>query len=256
MRVLYLLWNAFFCLGMLLSVLKRHDTPSTSIPSAPCLVTMGDALAGVPAADFKELKNMGINEAIDLLDLSDTAKPAVLLGLDLWLWNKYFSHNSWYTPSKYFKHTSVVPKIEFTHKHVGGSHHSRFSVAEVVPYHTGEANAWTTENYQVLYVSHGSAELREQFSSDADGILCDVPLRMLAPKLTKAKLQAIASFHGITTPKRCTTEEVKNMVSNHVCTSECPDSLSVFERVPDRSSVEHRRKNGPRFGHELARHLN
>jgi hypothetical protein len=38
MRVLYLLWNAFFCLGMLLSVLKRHDTPSTSIPSAPCLV--------------------------------------------------------------------------------------------------------------------------------------------------------------------------------------------------------------------------
>ncbi|KAJ7891702.1 hypothetical protein B0H14DRAFT_2560751 [Mycena olivaceomarginata] len=140
--------------------------------------------------------------------------------------------------------TSVVPKIEFTHKHVGGSQHSRFSVAEVVPYHTGEANAWTTENYQVLYVSHGSAEeLREQFSSDADRILCDVPLRMLAPKLTKAKLQAIASIHGITTPKRRTTEEVKNMVSNHVCTSECPDSLSVFERVPDRSSeiFEHRR---------------
>ncbi|KAJ7865750.1 hypothetical protein B0H14DRAFT_2347813 [Mycena olivaceomarginata] len=65
---------------------------------------------------------------------------------------------------------------------------------------------------------------------------------MLAPKLTKAKLQAIASFHGIT-PKRRTTEEVKNMVSNHVCTSECPDSLSVFERVPDRSSeiLEHMR---------------
>jgi hypothetical protein len=73
-------------------------------------------------------------------------------------------------------------------------------VAEVVPYHTGEATTWTTENCQVLYVSHGSAEeLREQFSSDADRILCDVPLRMLAPKLTKAKLQAIASFHGITT---------------------------------------------------------
>ncbi|KAJ7346187.1 hypothetical protein DFH08DRAFT_810018 [Mycena albidolilacea] len=62
-------------------------------------------------------------------------------------------------------------------------------------------------------------------------------------KLMKAKLQAITSFHGITTPKRRTTEEVKDMVSNHVCTNEFPDSQSVFERVPDRSSeiLEHRK---------------
>jgi hypothetical protein len=140
-------------------------------------------------------------------------------------------------------HTSVIPKIEFTHQHVRGGQHSLFSVAKVVPYHTSEAKAWTIENCQVLYVSHGSAEeLREQFSSDADKILCDVPFCMLAPKLMKAKLQAIASFHGITTPKRHTTEEVKNMVSNHGCTNEFPDSLSVFERVPGRSSeiLEHR----------------
>ncbi|KAJ7939793.1 hypothetical protein B0H13DRAFT_2300509 [Mycena leptocephala] len=50
MRILYLLWTGFFSFGFLLAALKRHDTPSSGMSSASCLVTMGDALAGVPAA--------------------------------------------------------------------------------------------------------------------------------------------------------------------------------------------------------------
>ncbi|KAJ7939475.1 hypothetical protein B0H13DRAFT_1850770 [Mycena leptocephala] len=284
MRVLYLLWNAILCLGLLLSVLKRHDTPSTSILGAPCLVAMGDALAGVPAADvvgrielhllmpnkdcaadivgrmelhflmpnkYRDIRQLHAEAFAEILLLAERAEKIwastksliywthlTLLNLQYflvliygsgtsnssptrcaWLLGRFkhyimLKHNyralplyhfvndsqlklctravQWYAPSRYiflqcrcifmlvllllryFKHTSVVPEIEFTHKHVGGGQYSRFSVAEVVPYHTGEARAWTTANCQVLYVSHGSAEeLREQFSSDADRILCD-----------------------------------------------------------------------------------
>ncbi|KAJ7677574.1 hypothetical protein B0H14DRAFT_3536566 [Mycena olivaceomarginata] len=50
MRLLYLLWTGFFSFGFLFAALKRHDIPSSGMLSASCLVTMDDALAGVPAA--------------------------------------------------------------------------------------------------------------------------------------------------------------------------------------------------------------
>ncbi|KAJ7831855.1 hypothetical protein B0H14DRAFT_3713118 [Mycena olivaceomarginata] len=89
---------------------------------------------------------------------------------------------------------------------------------------------------EVLYFSHGSVEdLSEKFSGDLNKIVCNIPLRMLAPKLTKANLHAIANLrYGVEIPKRRTTDEAKNIVANHVCSDKCAESATMFERVPDR----------------------
>jgi hypothetical protein len=85
-----------------------------------------------------------------------------------------------------------------------------------MPYHLGDRPPWSDDR-EMLYVTHGSADkLLDQFSHDPDKILCRVPLRMLVPKLTKPNLKEVSSFHGISIPKRRTTDEIKDILSNHV----------------------------------------
>jgi hypothetical protein len=49
--------------------------------------------------------------------------------------------------------------------------------------------------------AHTPPEMSDKFSQDSYKILCNMPFRMLAPKLTKVTLQGIATIHGVSSPK-------------------------------------------------------
>jgi IS1 family transposase len=65
---------------------------------------------------------------------------------------------------------------------------------------------------------------------------------MLVPKLTKADLKDISAFHRIGIPGRRTTDEIKNILSEHVCNCECTESVSIFERLPDKNEILHQKR--------------
>src|SRR6202167_717083 len=63
--------------------------------------------------------------------------------------------------------------------------------------------------------------------NDGD-LLCNVPLNVLAPKLTLKAAKALANLHDMYMPSKIQLKNAQILLENHKCKT-CPDLLAVFQ---------------------------
>jgi len=143
---------------------------------------------------------------------------------DLKIFSK--SRNDSYTHIK--EHAEKSTRYQFH----GGGKALIFSADELLPYASSDLHE---QQYQFL---HCIMKKQKQSLVLHDGdILCNVPLNILAPKLTLKIAKELANLHDVYVPSKILLKNVQILLQDHKC--QCNEFLSVFKPYKVVSNTEH-----------------
>ena len=121
-------------------------------------------------------------------------------------------------------HIRAEPSEKSTRFHVcGGGKALIFSFNELFPYVSTDLHE---QQYQFLRCVKENDKQNMVFN-DGD-LLCNVPLNVLAPKLTLKAEKALANLHDMYMPSKIQLKNAQILLENHKCET-CPDLLAVFQ---------------------------
>jgi len=140
----------------------------------------------------------------------------------VWHLNIFSSYGSHSNRSRV--HIRAEPSEKSTRFHVcGGGKALIFSFDELFPYVSTDLHE---QQYQFLQCVKEN-DKQNMIFNDSD-LLCNVPLNVLAPKLTLKAAKALANLHDMYMPSKIQLKNAQILLENHKCET-CPDLLAVFQ---------------------------
>src|SRR5882762_11024715 len=148
--------------------------------------------------------------------------------------NLDFWHLNFFPKSKNDSHTHIIehPEKSTRYQFYGGGKALLFSSDELLPYAL-------TDLYEPQYQFLQCVTKKQKQSLVLhDGeVQCNVPLNILAPKLTLKIAKELAKLHGVYMPSKTPLKNVQMLLQDHKC--QCEVFLSTFKPYKVASNAEH-----------------
>ena len=139
---------------------------------------------------------------------------------------KKYSNNS-------HTHTKEGCSEKSTRYHIyGGGKALIFSSDELHPYASADLHE---QQYQFLRCVRKNNKQTLPF--DGSDVVCNVPLTILAPKMTLKSAKELANLHDMHMPSKILLKNAQILLENHTC-EKCPDLLTVFKPYKVASNAE------------------
>ena len=140
---------------------------------------------------------------------------------DLCFWHlKFFSNyrnnSHTYIREEHFEKSTIF-------HFYGGGKALIFSFDELQPYASSDLHE---QQYQFLQCV--KKDSKQNLNLNDGGVLCSVPLNVLASKLTLKAARDLANLHHVYMPSKIQLKNAQVLLENHKCKT-CPDLLAVFQ---------------------------
>src|SRR5258705_350577 len=148
--------------------------------------------------------------------------------------NLHFWHLKFFSKSKNDSHTHIKEHTEKLTRYQfrAGGKVLLFSSDELLPYVSTDLHE---QQYQFL---HCITKKQKQSLLLHDGdVLCNVPLNILAPKLTLKTAKELANLHDMYMPSKILLKNAQILLEGHKCET-CEDVLAIFRPFKVASNAE------------------
>jgi hypothetical protein len=153
--------------------------------------------------------------------------------------NLHFWHLGIFSTYKNKSHTKILDEQSPCPKRYdfyGGGKALIFSSDELRPYALADLHE---QQYQFLQCVKNNS--KQQLILDDNNILCNVPIDVLAPKLTLKCIKQLATLHNMYMPSRILLKDAQLLLQDHKCQM-CGDFLTAFQPYQVASNADYQRK--------------
>ena len=150
--------------------------------------------------------------------------------------NLHFWHLKFISKFKYdfYPHIKEQAEKSTSYQFYGVGKALLFSSDELLPYASTNLH-----EQQYLFLQCVTKKQKQSLVLHDGEVLCNVPLNVLAPKLTLKIAKELAKLHDVYMPSKTLLKNVQTLLQDHKC--QCDEFLSVFKPYKVSSNAEHQR---------------
>jgi hypothetical protein len=148
--------------------------------------------------------------------------------------NLHFWHLKFFSKFRYdfYPHIKEQAEKSTSYQFYGGGKALLFSSDELLPYASTNLH-----EQQYLFLQCVTKKQKQSLVLHDGEVLCNVPLNILAPKLTLKIAKELAKLHDVYMPSKTLLKNVQILLQDHKC--QCDEFLSVFKPYKVGSNAEH-----------------